>query len=299
MIGARNAWLVLGSLTLNLDNHDGGWLCSSLDLGQPDLREVKNNKPDQHGTIDRTAYMGGRLVTALITSWPGEATGSVDDVIEAFAPFLNPGARPVLHVTTYSNAPERTLTLRASQYSGGLPMTDPRRRDAQFQWVAPDPILRDTVTKSAVSWSGSTGSGRVYPLIFPRSYPTGGAQANGTIQGVGQVPIQPTLAVYGPITTPKISFRPNISSSTYQVWFTPGYQIPAGSYISVDTVNRTATLFPGGTNAMAAIDWINTVWPTLPNSPDSTVMILSGDPTGLVTTGITQVQASWQDGYLL
>jgi hypothetical protein len=234
----------------------------------------------------------------MLTSWPGDG-GHIDDVIEAFAPFMDPAARPVLHVTTFSNAPERTLVVRASPYSGGLPMAIPNRRDVQFQFVAADPVLRDTAVKSTVSWAGSAGSGRVYPLVFPRSYPTGGAQSNGTIQGVGQVPIRPLLAVYGPITTPKITFRPNISPTTYQVWFTPGYQIPAGSYVQVDTANRSATLYPGGTNAMAAIDWTNTVWPALPNSPDATVMILAGDPTGLVTTGVTQVQASWQDGYLL
>jgi hypothetical protein len=182
VIGARTARLVLGSLTVPLDGGDGGgYACTSLDLGQPDIREVRDPRPDQHGIVDRTAYMGARLVTAMISAYP-DTNSSIDDVIEQFGPFLDPAARSVLHVTTFSNAPERTLVLRASQYSGGLPMVVPPRRDVQFQWVAADPILRDVNVKSATSWAGSLGQGgRQYPRSYNLTYPAGGAQVNGVI----------------------------------------------------------------------------------------------------------------------
>jgi hypothetical protein len=297
-VQARAAWITLGSLTVPLDNWDGGWACTSLDLGQPEVREVKNNRPDQHGVIDRTQYLGGRVVTATITAFPG-GTLPMDQAIEQFAPFMDPSQRPVLHVTTVSSAPERTLVLRASPYSGGMPMSSMDRRDAQFQWVAGDPVLRAVTLSTATSWSGlgGGGSGRLYPLTHPRVYPAaGGSQVNGVIVGYGAIIIRPTLTVYGPITTPRITFR-TASGQVFQVWFTSGYQLAAGHYITIDTVNRTATL-DGTTNAATSVDWVNSIWPALPNSPDQTTMILSGDPTGLVTSGVTQVQATWQDGFL-
>lgn len=303
MIGARTARLVLGSLTLPLDSPAGGWACTSLDLGQPDIREVKDSKPDQHGTIDRTAYMGSRLVTALISSWPeydvnGNPLGSIDDVIEQFGPFLDPSARPVLHVTTYSNAPERTLVLRVSQYSGGLPMTQPPRRDAQFQWVAADPVLRDVNVQTSTAYAGSAVLGRQYPRVFNQTYPpAGAAQSNGSIQGLGQIPIRPVLNIYGPITTPKVQFTTQQSGQNFQVWFMPGFYINAGHYVAVDTLNRTI-LQDGTTPTLGQLDWSNTVWPVLPNSPDSTAFSLTYDSTGLQTTSSTQCQATWQDGYL-
>jgi hypothetical protein len=296
VVASRSAWLVLGNLTVPLDNDDAGWACTELDLGQPDIREVKNNRPDQHGAVDRTAYLGGRVVSAKITSFPG-GTVPLDAAIEQFGPFLDPGVRPVLHLTTMSGAPERTLTLRASQYA--IPMDYPGQRDAQLQWFAADPVLRDVNVQTATSWSGlgGGGAGRLYPFTPPRRYPAGGSsQANGVIVGRGAVPIRPSLAVYGPITTPKITFR-TAGGAVMAVWFVSGYQIAAGHYVSIDTVARTA-LLDGTTSAATAIDWVNSVWPVLPNLPDQTTMILAGDSTGLVTSGVTQVQASWQDGYL-
>lgn len=89
----RRAWLTLGALTMPLEDESRGYFCTKLDLGYPDVRDVVNNRPDQHGIDDRTQYFGARVVSADLV-----ARGQpVDEVAAAFAPFMVPSVRPTLH----------------------------------------------------------------------------------------------------------------------------------------------------------------------------------------------------------
>ena len=134
----RRAWLTLGALTMPLEDKDAGYYCTELNLGYPEVRDVVNNRPDQHGVDDRTAYFGSRIVSANITA----QQAPVDAVAASFAPFMVPGVRPVLHyVLDRPGTPERAFTVRASGYS--WPVTGSRRRDIQLQWVAADPVAVD------------------------------------------------------------------------------------------------------------------------------------------------------------
>jgi hypothetical protein len=111
------------------------------------------------------------------------------------------------------------------------------------------------------------------------------------------VRIRPVLRIYGPITTPRVSFvtvGPPVQN--FQVWFNSGYVIPVNHYVQVDCLNRTITN-DAGVSILGVLDWTDTVWPVLPNLPDQTTMVLQGD-TGSPISSTTQVQATWQDGYL-
>jgi hypothetical protein len=159
-------------------------------------------------------------------------------------------------------------------------------------------VLRDVTVKTATSWAGSVGQGgRQYPRAYNLTYPAGGAQVNGVIQGAGQTPIRPVLRIYGPITTPKVSFvTVGPPAHNFQVWLVPGYVIALNHYVQVDCLNRTVTADTGA-SILGVLDWTNTVWPVLPNQPDQTTMVLQGDASGPISSS-TQVQATWQDGFL-
>jgi hypothetical protein len=294
MACTRSAWLVLGSLTMPLENIAGGWFCSSLDLGYPEVREVINDRPDTDGAVDRTQLMGARLVSAEIKAEAG-AGARIDDIADNFAPFMVPSVRPVLHyILDRPGAVERTLILRAVAYAwqvqGGI------ERDIQLQWKAADPIARDPTQRMVVALAGAAGgTGRTYNLIFNRTYPAGGGvPSTATIQSPGDVPVRPLLNIYGPITGPSVVFTPTTGAAS-KVAFVPAYRIDAGHFVQVDTVAKTANLDgPSGPSALAWLDWFNTSWPVLPLLPDTTAMGLGGGS----TTSSTQVQAIWQDGYL-
>jgi hypothetical protein len=290
----RQAWLVLGGLSVPLESWAGGWFCANLDLGYPEVREVLNNRPDTDGAVDRTALMGARVVNAEIKAEAG-AGGRIDAIAAQFAPFMVPSARPVLHyILDRPGTPERTLTLRAAGY--GWPVQGAVERDIQLQWKAADPIIRDPTVQTATAMAGAAaGSGRTYPLLYSRTYPVGGgAPSTATITSPGDVPVRPLLNIYGPVSGPVVTFTPTVGPVS-RVQFVPAFRLDAGNYVQVDTTAKTAYLNgPGGASELAWLDWFNTAWPVLPTLPASTTMGMAGGS----TTGQTQVQAVWQDGYL-
>lgn len=303
MTCVRSAWLTLGTLSVPLEDDTAGYFCQSLDLGYPDVREVVNNRPGMDGIDDRTTLMGGRTVTAEITALAG-AGARIDAVAASFAPFMTPAVRPVLHyVLDRPGAAERTLTLRAAGYS--WPIVGADERDIQLQWVAADPVIRDPTLQTATAWSGAHpgNPGRLYNLTFNRLYPVGGGgPIPGTIESPGDVAVRPRLRIYGPITGPVVNFAmsdPVAGSSSAAVYFLAGYRIDAGHFVDVDTAAKTAYVDDDPTQpALSALDWsqMGAGWPVLPVLPATTQMTLTA--LGGNTTGVTQVQATWQDGYL-
>ena len=285
----RRAWLTLDGAIQPLEDHAAGYACPELDLGYPDVRAVVNNRPDQNGIDDRTQYFGARAVTANIVAL-ASAGAQVDAVATAFAPYMVPSARPVLHyVLDRPGAGERTLTLRASGYS--WPLKGGAKRDIQLAWIAADPIARDPTTKSATAWAGTAAqNGRGYPLTFNRSYPTGTMPPTyGYIVSNGDVPVRPMLRIYGPITAPAVTL------AGYRVATAFGFRIDPGHFADIDTAARTMYLDGDPTRpAMSSINWQTTTWPVLPAGGVQNLLAL----TGTSTSQVSQVVATWNDGYL-
>jgi hypothetical protein len=296
----RQAWLDLygdGSTTIQLENGAAGYFCGSLDLGYPTVRTVSSNRPDQNGEDDRTQYMGGRVVTANITAVTG-AGARIDAVASSFGPYMDPSARPVLHyILDRPGTAERTLVVRGSGYA--WPIVGPDQRDIQLQWVAADPVVRDTVTQTVTASAGvSGGAGRVYPLTFNRSYPAGGSAAGttGTIVSHGDIKVRPLVRIYGPISGPGmyVHFAPSVGP-TADLRFVSSFRVDAGHWVDVDTRTKTALMDSDPTQSvLASLDWLNTTWPALPVAPASTTMNLYGAG----TSNVTQAQSIWQDGFL-
>jgi hypothetical protein len=293
----RSAWLVLGSQSVPLENTAAGYFCSSLDLGYPQPREVTSILPARDGLSDRTRFMGGRVVTIALTAMAG-AGAVIDAVAAQFAPYMVPSARPVLHyVLDRPGVAERTLVLRGSGYA--WPIAGAYQRDVQLQFLAADPVIRDPTIQTVTAWAGSsTAQGRTYPLTFPRLYPSGGAGANtARLSSAGDVPVQPLLRIYGPITAPVVYlavYNPAFAGTT-QIVFLGSFSIAAGAYVEVDTAAKTARINGDPTQSvLSSINWTATTWPVCPVAPGYTLIQLTGSS----TSGVTQVQAIWQDGYL-
>jgi hypothetical protein len=297
MVCVRRAWLVLGTARLELEDEGAGYYTTELDLGYPEVRDVTSNRPDRDGTDDRTTLMGSRAISANITARGGVM--SVDEIGALFAPYMRPSARPELHyVLERPGAPERFTTVRASGYT--WPVTGEHNREIHLGWVAPNPVMRDPTLHRVAAWAGaSVTGGRAYDLTFDRSYtPGGGSATTGVISSAGDVPIRPAFEIYGPITDPVVSLEVRDPARAapvpvFRLAFDLGFRIDAGRWVSVDADARTAHDDQGAL-IMGELDWAQTTWPVLPTAPAATYMTL----TGTTTTGVTQVQAIWADGYL-
>ena len=290
----RQAWLVLGSRIVQLEDPTQGYFCDTLDLGWPEVREVTNNRPDQDGTDDRTAYFGSRAVSATIHA-VASAGGpmSIDGAASLFAPFMSPAVRPVLHyILDRPGAAERVMTLRAAGYA--WPISGADEREIQLQWVAPDPIAYDARGQSATAWAGSVGGGRVYNLGFNRIYPAGGSGGSSAIVvSNGDLPVRPIVTLYGPISGPVIAWNQSNPTLAGQLRFQPSYVLNAGQYIIIDTRARTVRL-AGTTSVLNQVDWYNSTWPLIQPAPASSTWTLSGTN----TSGSTQILIAWSDAYL-
>jgi hypothetical protein len=299
----RSAWLKLGSLTVLLEDPSHGYFCQKLDLGYPTVREVSNNRPDGNGADDRTQYFGPRVVSADITALVG-AGAQIDTIADLFAPFMTPNTRPELHyVLDRPGAPasERVLTVRASAFSA--PIVGANQRDLQLQFVASDPAALDATVKIAIAYSGTpTTPGRLYNLVYPRTYPVGSSgPVSANILPGGVLPIRPHLRVYGPIqatASPLITLAPvyGADGPAHYLIFPPPFQIADGYYVDIDTDLKTAYL-SNGNNLSGSLDWQHSTWPVIypvPPAQGPWTMQLNGTATSV----ITQVQATWQDRYL-
>jgi hypothetical protein len=288
------AWLTLGALTVALEDQSQGWFMEALDLGYPAVREVVTARPDADGVDDRTQFFGSRAISASVKAVAG-AGAAMNAVAASFAPFMVPAARPVLHyILERPGNPERVITVRAAGYA--WPLTNPGFRDIQLQWIAADPIARNPVTSSATAYTGAaTGAGRAYNLAYNRTYPSGGGSAaTATLYSPGDVTVRPVLRIYGPVTAPVVAF----SGGNGVAAFGPTLTVSGGQYVEVDCAQRSAYLNGDRTlNVLTQMDWVtmnaNGGWPRIPPATSVTMTY-----TGQSTSGSTQVQASWNDGYL-
>jgi len=303
MVCIRRAWLVLGGRTLPLEDDLAGYATTELDLGFPEVRDVVTNRPSENGVVDRTMYAGSRPITANITTLAG-GTMLPDEIATLFSRFMVPAARPELHfVLDRPGTPERKTTVRASGY--GWPVTGKTRREIHLSWVASDPFFRDPVAKTATSLSGSsTIPGRTYPLDYAtytaRIYPVGGGSpSTGTIATPGDVAVKPLFRIFGPITDPLVDIQLHdpvtVVVASFRIAFRTGFRIDPNHWVDVDSDAKTAFADSDpGQSVMAQIDWQTSAWPIIPPDPAVAYMNLTGDS----TSGVTQVQATWEDGYL-
>jgi hypothetical protein len=275
-----------------LEDENGRYFCTELDLGDPAVRDVTNNRPGRDGIDDRTRLAGARPITADIAGRPGGQM-TADQIATLFAPFMLPALRPRLHyVLDRPGLPERYATVRKAGYT--WPITGKTARAVHLAWVAADPWFYDAAERTATAWAGAGGlpAGRTYPLSFNRTYPAGGgiAPTVGLIDPAGDQWPALTLRIYGPITTPVVTFG---GTATANVTFVAGFTIPAGTWVDVDCEAATAVR-SDGTDVMAQLDWFVTRWPEIPPNVGPAWMALAGSS----TTGISQVVASWHDRYL-
>jgi hypothetical protein len=297
MACVRSAWLVLGSNTLLLEDPAKGYFCTNLDLGAPAVRPVVTPNPNRTGETDRTQFMGGRVVQADVSAFTG-AGARIDDVMDNFAPFMDPGQRPVLHyVLDRPGTPERTVTLRAVAYDAKI--SGAAQRDIVMQWEAGDPIAYDVVQQSKTAMAGSStgASGRLYPLTFNRVYPTDGSAALGAVLvSYGDVAAHPLVRIYGPVTGPRLimQVQPSAASGPY-FFFLTSLVLGAGQWVDIDTARHTVLLQSDPKqSALASVDWSQSSWPYIPPAPGSVFMTISGSS----TSGVTQARATWYDGFL-
>ena len=289
--------LTLGTTVLDLMDQANGFRVSEVDLGYPDVREDVDDRADAQGVNDYTRLFGARAITISGSLVPS-ATGSRSRALHALAPFLNPGARPVLTYQIDPDTPARMMTLRPAQWAA--PFNDRNVSAFQVGWKAPDPLAYDANLQRASVWPAPVGgNGRTYNLVFNRVYGTGGGSTSAITPSVGDMTVYPTLRLYGPMSSISVIWRPTAPGIVWNTYgsfgFVSTFTINGGDRVDVDCRRRTAYLNGNpGQSVFSSILVTGGNWPFIP-APGQT----SWQITATSTSPVSQMAIEWQDAYLL
>lgn len=264
MTGARVARLVLADgreLDLN-DSGSTGVIVDTIDVGFPVVREVTTDLPEQDGEFDETENFSARIVSISGVAYPVEFSGSRAQILDGFAPFLNPKARPQLIYAFDEDVEERAFTLRVQQ--GSAPISSGRSSAFQYQWKCPDPIAYGLDTNEVdIPPAAGASTGRTYPLTFPRVYPAGYGGSGQSFVGVGGTyPTWALLRIFGPCVDPAIYWLDPETTDPLGIQVVlSGITVDEGDYLEIDTKARTVLLNGDpGANRYSFVDFANTVW---------------------------------------
>lgn len=221
-----------GLETLYLDN-SAGIDVVTLDPGDPEIRAVMSDAPDSDGTVDTTAFLGARVITAELHC--DRATWATRQLLRSYT---SPKRRPTLFLQMGADAPEQQVTVRGSRFSdnhgaawfGGGQMT------ITVQWVAPLGILESVELHEATARAGEspTTDGLAFPISFPLAWPSADPAGSTAVINAGTADAYPTIRIYGPCEGPAIE---NITQSRALV-FTE-LEVLAGEYVEIDTRAKT------------------------------------------------------------
>lgn len=225
-------------------------------LGIGPLRDSRRVRPQAHGGIDETRWEDGRLI-----NMEGEVF-SPGDMADAYAEFR---ALAGVFLQTLDVAP---ALLKWTEAGSGLSLqrlvklageVDPPIEEGaallkyQAQFFAEDPraYSQTLTTESSDALSEAAGG-----IIAPFTAPLLASQSSGgtvTLNNDGNRPTPPTFRVYGRCVDPAIV---HVGSGTRIVL---AGTVPAGSYLELDTQNRTVKM-DGTTSQLGFLDSANSTW---------------------------------------
>lgn len=210
-----------------------GYYLRNLNLGDAETREIAENAPDADGTIDTTAHIGARAVSAEITVTTVDGTGTLHDLIARLRAYTHPRLRPTLFVTD-GDGPELQIALRRGTFDA--PAGLEHVRTVAAQWIAPAGVLESAELHTVLATNGGTGTeaGRLYDLVHPRVYPSSPVLGSALAVNAGTADAYPLLRIYGPCTDPVVVNDTAGRSLTFS-----GLTIATGQFLEIDTRART------------------------------------------------------------
>lgn len=205
----------------------------------PGVRTSDMDRARRHGAFPGSDYTESRVVVAEILvdgRHPNEAVWSafslahvVGDEVETPLSFRVPGVAGGIEVVVFAKC--RRLNLPTDRdYAAGI-------GTATVQWTATDPrIYSADEVVLFTAMATVAGTGRTYPLTYPRTY--GGPISGGFITATneGEFPSPWVAVIDGPVEHPRIE-----NVGTGQTIAFNG-TVAAGSSLVVDSDNRTVML---------------------------------------------------------
>lgn len=216
-------------------------VCTSWDLGYPDVRENVNLYTGQSGTDDNTLFYGGSTVTLNVDVKDGAIAGSAYGTmsrhawIDRIQAMCNVRFRPYLYIQAEGWAQRRRTLLRTNRLS--FLADSPAWRKIPVTMTFSRNNMQSVDPVEGVIHSASTVSGRSYNKSYAWSYNPGTSTDFATLTNAGSEYASPIFYIYGACTNPRIQNR-----NTGEVIAFSGITVPEGHYIEVNVKKRTVLL---------------------------------------------------------
>lgn len=230
---------ILGVLELGCDPY----VVVSLDVSSPEVREVTRPRSLSDGIIDETRFLGARAITVNIRfrdrllSGCGDSLSSMQTLIDQLTPFMSPRRRPTLTWQLPGSDELRAAVVRGANW--GWSVAGPKAQGIVPQWVVPSGEIiaggPDAQRCELIRPSVAVEAGRVYDLLFDRTYPASDPIGGKTINNPGTASTHWTLTFYGPVVNPQFT----INGTVFQTDRQGGVTLAAGQTLVVDTRTKT------------------------------------------------------------
>jgi hypothetical protein len=235
-------------------------MCRQWDLGSPEVRITSTPRNGVDGTYEGPGFTGARTVTMDLVIL-GDGYGSPYAYAERLASFTHPSRRPTLSIqrpTVDTGGDTWTMSLRGTPFSITYGQRAAAMLEMQLVFAAPEgyllgPLREFTSTTAAVAVIG----GFTLPITLPVAMtPGSGTNPAVTFTITTSAPVAPVLAIYGPVTNPKVA------TSGGDTFGFRGLSLQPGDFVVVDMQAGTAYLNGDPTSSVFhLIDFANsTFW---------------------------------------
>ncbi len=287
---------------------------TDLDLGFPEIRADVQENPEADGSYDTTAFHGARSVALTVRvldkafSYDGLAHRIADFNpqwdsaaywLSVLGGWMAPSRRFVLYFRLRGQSSARFMQVRPAGMSAPSTMRGvPGSVEAQIQFVCPSgKILSfdesptatvDGLSRREVRPAGLGGPGLTLPLTLPLTFPeaprgTNSIVSHGTVPNgfIARIHSSPAAAT----ADPRLTLRHFDAAGTQDypdsgVGFT-GLTVPAGEYVEIDTIERTAYLNGDRTRRVGQYLARPYQWPVLRPGRNDVILATTGGGAGL------------------
>lgn len=212
-------------------------ICTSWDLGAPDVRITNTVRPGQDGTDDSAGFLGARTVTLELVVMGSDPYTTIDRL----AAMSHPSRRPNLQLTRAVGG-SWTMGLRGIPFSITYGPSTASKIEFSMTFSAPLGYLEGALKGPYTAPVGTSVAATDWH--FPAHLPKGFGPGSNTVPTItlqigGSLPVSPILYISGPV------YNPSVSTDDGEKFAFTGMHLVAGQVAQIDM--GAATIRTGDT----------------------------------------------------
>lgn len=238
--------LVDGSDTLTLSGTSSvsPFLVLDSEFSPARPRVVDQDRLGRSGKRDLTTFHDSSEFAARLRV-QGDEDLSRYEYLDLLKGFLTPAKRPYLYVNRDGWINERRVLLRGDGVSCAVTKTSGRWLEVSLRAAIPDGVIEANEVTTVTLRPSAANVGLFYPFAYPEGYTPTNSTNQTVVELAGNVPVSPYIRLFGGCSNPRFFRIAGGVTKELSLTASPGFSLPAGSYLDIDFPNRR--VFQNGT----------------------------------------------------